>query len=200
MRTYETTFIVNPQTDDATIDNQVGAISKLITDNGGKILHENRMGTRRLAYPIQKLTQGYYTTFVYEGTAKILPILDRHFNLGESYLRHMTILFEGNLERLNAPKDDSYDSYNDHDNRDNRDSRDHRDNRDSRDRRDSRPERYRPEPRLKAAAAPVEVEEEERVDEPVEEIEESTQETAEVEEPKIGRPSKAEDYDEDDEL
>ena len=62
MRTYETTFIVNPQTDNATIDSQVGAISKLISDNGGEIINENRMGTRRLAYPIQKLTQGilYY--------------------------------------------------------------------------------------------------------------------------------------------
>ncbi|MBU8932786.1 MAG: 30S ribosomal protein S6 [candidate division Zixibacteria bacterium] len=100
MRVYETTFVVNPQTDDVAIDKQVGAISEIISASGGKILHENRIGTRRLAYPIKKLTQGYYATFVYEGTPQILPKLDRHFSLGEEYLRHLTILFEGDLKKL----------------------------------------------------------------------------------------------------
>ncbi|RKX26802.1 MAG: 30S ribosomal protein S6 [Candidatus Zixiibacteriota bacterium] len=100
MRVYETTFVINPQTDDTSIDKQVVSVSDIITGGGGKILYENRMGTRRLAYPIQKLTQGYYTTFVYESTSDILPRLDRHFILGEEYLRHLTILFEGDLEKL----------------------------------------------------------------------------------------------------
>ncbi|MFH1299837.1 MAG: 30S ribosomal protein S6, partial [Planctomycetota bacterium] len=61
MNLYETTFIVNPQSDDASLDRQVKSITDLITANGGKILKEDRMGTRRLAYEIQGLTQGYYT-------------------------------------------------------------------------------------------------------------------------------------------
>ena len=179
MRTYETTFIVNPQTDDANIDNQVGAISKLISDNGGKILHENRMGTRRLAYPIQKLTQGYYTTFVYEGVPKILPVLDRHFNLGESYLRHMTVIFEGDLEKINSPREDNY-------NRDDKHSSD----------------RKRPEPKKEAAAKVVEEKPAEQEAEVVEAAPEPdpVPEAVEDVETKSEEPSKAKDYSEEDEL
>ncbi|MEA2030352.1 MAG: 30S ribosomal protein S6 [candidate division Zixibacteria bacterium] len=107
MRVYETTFLINPQTDDSTIDKHVVSVSDIITGGGGKILHENRIGTRRLAYEIKKLTQGYYTSFVYEGTPKILSRLDHHFKFGEEYLRHLTILFEGNLEKLLRKDEDN---------------------------------------------------------------------------------------------
>jgi len=177
MRTYETTFIVNPQTDDATINNQVGAISKLIEDNGGKIINENRMGTRRLAYPIQKLTQGYYTTFVYEGTPKLIPVLDHHFNLGESYLRHMTVLFEGDLEKLKSPHDDDYDREE-----------------------NAKPKHDKPESKPEAAAAPAEAEEEVKAEEPKSENEEPAPEVAEEETPKIEQPEEAKNYNDDDEL
>ena len=102
MRVYETTFIVNPQTDDATIDQRVSSVTDLITSNGGKVLGEDRMGTRRLAYPIQKLTQGYYHTLIYEAKGEFIAELDRFFRLNEAYLRHLTILFEGKLEDLKS--------------------------------------------------------------------------------------------------
>ncbi len=100
MRVYETTFIVNPQTDDATIDQHVAAVSDLITGQGGKMLHEDRMGTRRLAYPINKLTQGYYHSFIYEASNDVLPVLERHFRLNDQYLRFLTVMFEGDLTKL----------------------------------------------------------------------------------------------------
>jgi small subunit ribosomal protein S6 len=97
MRLYETTFIVNPQTDDATIERQVQDVANLIATTGGKIVRDNRMGTRRLAYPIQGLTQGYYSNLVFEAPPDLLKELERHFRLGEAYLRHLTVVFEGSL-------------------------------------------------------------------------------------------------------
>jgi small subunit ribosomal protein S6 len=104
MSIYDTTFIVNPQTDDATIDRGVQSVSDLITDNGGKIIHQDRIGTRRLAYPIKGLTQGYYTTLIFEGPSQILPVLDRHFKLGEVFVRHLTILYERDTKALTEPE------------------------------------------------------------------------------------------------
>jgi len=92
---YETTFIVNPQAEESAIDEQVRAIGKVITDNGGKIVREERIGTRRFAYLVGKLTQGYYATFLYEAEPPVLPVLERFLKLGESYIRHLTIRFEG---------------------------------------------------------------------------------------------------------
>ena len=100
MRLYETTFIINPQTDDATINAQVGAVSDVITKGGGKIVFENRIGTRRLAYPINKLTQGYYANLVFESPAEALPLLEIHYRHNPEYIRNLTVVFEGDLERL----------------------------------------------------------------------------------------------------
>jgi len=92
---YETTFIVNPQSEESAIDEQVKAIGKIIADNGGKIVREERMGTRRMAYPIEKLNQGYYATFLYEAEPAVLPVLERFLKLGDAYMRHLTIRYEG---------------------------------------------------------------------------------------------------------
>ncbi len=105
MRLYETTFIINPQSDDASIDRQVKAVSELIAANGGKIVYEDRIGTRRLAYEIRGLTQGYYANFIFEAPASVLPVLDRHYRLEEPYVRYLTTAFEGNVEAIKERRD-----------------------------------------------------------------------------------------------
>jgi small subunit ribosomal protein S6 len=108
VRSYETTFIINPQADDATIEKQVNDVASIIIDNKGNILHKDFMGTRRLAYEIDNLTHGYYTSFIFEGDSSILSKLDRHFKLNEAYIRALTVRFEGSLEDLN--KDEIFDT------------------------------------------------------------------------------------------
>jgi len=95
LRRYETTFIVNPQADDASIDRQVTAIVDIIKADGGEILRENRIGTRRLAFPIVGLTQGYYTSIIFDSEAGVLPKLERHYKLEEPYIRYLTVRFDG---------------------------------------------------------------------------------------------------------
>ena len=153
MRTYETTFIINPQTDDSQIDRQVTDITDLIKANGGEIRCENRIGTRRMAYEIAGLNQGYYTQLFYDAPQDALPVLDRHFKLEDHYIRFMTVVFEGKvptLEEINRPERD------DRDDRGGRDSRDDRSGRrdDRSGRRDERSDDDRP--RRTAPAEPKE--------------------------------------------
>ena len=104
MRLYETTFIVNPQTDDATINEQVKAVTDIITNAGGKIVYENLMGTRRMAYPIKKLSQGYYANFIFEAPKTVVAEINHHIRMNEAYLRHLTIVYEGQIPDKNAPQ------------------------------------------------------------------------------------------------
>ena len=99
MRIYETTFILSPQADDAAFDRQIKSVTELISRFEGRIIHEDRWGIRRLAYPIRKFTQGYYTRLVFEGNNNLLYELDRFFRLEESYIRYLTVQFEGSLEK-----------------------------------------------------------------------------------------------------
>ncbi len=100
MTLYETTFIINPQTDDATIDRHVRQVADLINENSGTIRFEDHMGTRRLAYEIIGLTQGYYASFIFEAPTTLLPVLERHYKLNEAYIRHLTVRYEGDTEKL----------------------------------------------------------------------------------------------------
>ncbi len=95
MRTYESTFILSPQADDAAFDQQIKAITDLIGNNDGKIIKEDRWGIRRMAYPIKKFTQGFYTRLVFEGNSKLLTELERFYKLEDPYIRYLTIIFEG---------------------------------------------------------------------------------------------------------
>ena len=107
MRLYETTFLVNPQTDDVTIDRQVNDVIDIIKSNGGKLIHEDRMGTRRMAYPILGLNQAYYTSLLFESEVKALAPLDRHYRLGEAYLRSLTTLFDGDVDAVTGANQES---------------------------------------------------------------------------------------------
>ena len=119
MRRYETTFIVNPQADDATIDRQVTAIVDIIKADGGEILRENRIGTRRMQFPIAGLTQGFYTSLIFDSEAGVLPKLDRYYKLEEPYIRYLTIRYDGPItEDVSLPFESPYeqgdsDSYGD---------------------------------------------------------------------------------------
>jgi len=187
VRLYETTFIVNPQSDDASIDRQVKAVSDLIIAGGGKIEFEDRIGTRRLAYEIKGLTQGYYANFIFQAPSSVLTALDRHYRLEEPYVRYLTTLFEGDLEAIKDRRD-SYAAIvaapdERGEGREGRDGREGRFGREDREDRPSRGERreYAPAAPVAKAAEPVAPVAEEPVpEEPA--LPEETQESSDEEE------------------
>lgn len=105
MKLYETCFIVNPQTDESAIEKTVKSVVDLITNRGGKIVVDDRMGTRRMMYPVDGLTQGYYTSLIYEAPPTVNAELERHYRLDESFIRHITILYEGDPEQVRAARE-----------------------------------------------------------------------------------------------
>jgi small subunit ribosomal protein S6 len=90
MPVYDSTFILNPQIEEAGCDSRIKNLIKLIDENGGKLVKENRIGMRRMAYEIQKLSQGYYVSLVYEGNNEVVNELERNLRLDESCLRFLT--------------------------------------------------------------------------------------------------------------
>ena len=90
-RTYETTFIVNASLDDAQVDAVIGRVQDIITKNGGGITSVNKWGRKRLAYSINKKTNGFYANIEFEAPGTLLLLLERFFQLDEMILRYLTI-------------------------------------------------------------------------------------------------------------
>ena len=93
-RTYETTFIVNASLDDAQTESVINRVQDTITKGGGTISSFNKWGRKRLSYPINKKTTGFYVNmeFVAPGTA--IASLKRTFQLDEMILRQLTIIVD----------------------------------------------------------------------------------------------------------
>ena len=98
MRLYETTFILSPQADDAAFDRQIKAVNDVISRYQGKVIREIRWGIRRMAYPIKRFNQGFYTRIIFEADRKVLLELERFYKIEEPYIRYLTVAFEGNLD------------------------------------------------------------------------------------------------------
>ena len=101
-RTYEVMYIGTPETSDEDITKLNESIEKMITDDGGSIVKTEVMGRRKLAYPIQKKTEGHYTLFEIEGSGQEIAELERRMRVNDTVMRYMTVRVDE--ERQTAEK------------------------------------------------------------------------------------------------
>ena len=90
-RTYETTFIVNASLDDAQVESVIARVQDTMIKNGGAVTALNKWGRKRLAYSINKKTNGFYVNMEFEAPNTLLALLERSFQLDEMILRYLTI-------------------------------------------------------------------------------------------------------------
>jgi small subunit ribosomal protein S6 len=60
MKHYESVIVMTPVLPDEQVKEVIAKFNKLMTDNGAEIVHEDNWGLKKLAYPIQKKTTGFY--------------------------------------------------------------------------------------------------------------------------------------------
>ena len=94
MRTYETVFITLPTLTEDEERAIVGGFEQVLSDSGATMFTTDRMGRRRLAYPIQKFEDGVYTRFLYDSGADVPRELERRMRISDKVLRHLTVQLE----------------------------------------------------------------------------------------------------------
>jgi len=98
IRHYETMFIVKATLTDEETQAQIAKVKADIEKNGGEIVACDDMGTRELAYEIEKNKRGYYYVVYFKAPTEAIAELERNYNTNESILRHMFIKFESKKE------------------------------------------------------------------------------------------------------
>ena len=89
MNHYETVFILTPVLSDAQMKEAVAKFTKVLTDNGATIVNSEEWGMRKLAYPIQKKTSGFYNLIEFDGDATIVKKLETAFLRDDSVMRFL---------------------------------------------------------------------------------------------------------------
>lgn len=93
-KNYETVFIMTPVLSEEQAKETVSKYKKMLTDNGCKIVHEDAWGLRKLQYPIQKKTTGFYHLFEFTGPAPFIAELEVAYKRDERLLRFLTVALD----------------------------------------------------------------------------------------------------------
>ncbi len=90
MNHYETVFILTPVLSDDQMKEAVEKFKGVLTQNGAEIVNEELWGLRKLAYPIQKKSTGFYVLLEFTAEPTIVKKLETAFRRDERVLRFLT--------------------------------------------------------------------------------------------------------------
>jgi len=91
---YEVVYIIDCSIGDEEIAATVERFKKLVGEHGTLIGEVEEWGKRKLAYPINDLTEGYYVLMNFEATPEFPAELDRIFKITDSIIRSLIINVE----------------------------------------------------------------------------------------------------------
>ncbi len=94
MNQYETVFIMTPVLSDEQMKETVAKFKKVLTDNGAEILNEEAWGLKKMAYPIQKKSTGFYQLIEFKAAPEVVDKLEVGYRRDERVIRFLTVKME----------------------------------------------------------------------------------------------------------
>jgi len=91
---YETVFILTPVLSEDQTKEAVKKFKDLIKAGSGKVHHEESWGMRKLAYPIQKKSTGFYHLIEFESEPTLVAKLETEYRRDERVIRFLTIVMD----------------------------------------------------------------------------------------------------------
>ena len=90
INSYETLFIVNCENGEEAVKATVDKFTGLVAENG-TVESVNEWGKRRLAYPINDISEGYYVVVNFKSASEFPAELERIFNIDENIMRSIVV-------------------------------------------------------------------------------------------------------------
>ena len=84
---YETVFIATPVLSESQMKEAVAKYIDLIKANNGEVVYEEDWGLRKLAYPIQKKTTGFYHLIEFKAEPAFVDTLETQYRRDERIIR-----------------------------------------------------------------------------------------------------------------
>ena len=91
MNSYELLYILNNELADEMKESIIEKLSTVVTANGGTIDSVDKWGTRRLAYPINYKSEGYYVLVNFTAPATLPDELERVMRITDAVVRFMIV-------------------------------------------------------------------------------------------------------------
>ncbi len=91
MNQYETVFILTPVLSDEQMKEAVEKFKGVLTNAGAEIISEENWGLKKLAYPIEKKSTGFYVLVEFKAAPETIKTLETAYRRDEKVLRYITV-------------------------------------------------------------------------------------------------------------
>ena len=92
MRKYEIMLILPPDADDGAVGVATDRIAQVLGERGGEVQNVDRWGRRRLAYEIDRRTEGFYVVVDCLADPSSIEELDRVLSLADEVVRFKVVV------------------------------------------------------------------------------------------------------------
>ena len=90
MNHYETVFILTPVLSDVQMKEAVEKFKGILVGEGATIVNEEHWGLKKLAYPIQKKSTGFYAFIEFDAEPSVIEKLELQYRRDEKVIRFLT--------------------------------------------------------------------------------------------------------------
>lgn len=104
MRIYENLFIVRPDAAEEEIDALLEPLKQVVTGSGGTVEKVDKWGVRRLAYRVQKRSEGYYILLRYHAQPDLVKEIERRLRVADLVMKYITVRMDEKLKWLEKRK------------------------------------------------------------------------------------------------
>lgn len=104
VKQYETVFILTPVLSEGQMKEAVTKFRDVLTANGAEIVYEEEWGLKKLAYPIQKKSTGFYTLIGFKAEPTVVDKLELQYRRDERVIRYLTFAMDKHAVAYAAKK------------------------------------------------------------------------------------------------
>jgi small subunit ribosomal protein S6 len=102
MKNYETVIILNPVLSEDQAKDTVEKFVKVLNGSKANIINVEKWGLKKLAYPIQHKSTGFYNLIEFEAEGNAVAVLETEFRRDESVMRFLTTALDKFAVEYNA--------------------------------------------------------------------------------------------------
>ncbi|MEO8663289.1 MAG: 30S ribosomal protein S6 [Bryobacteraceae bacterium] len=104
MRIYEELFVLRPDVTEDEVNALLDQLRPVITIGGGTIEKEEKWGVRRLAYRVEKKTEGFYILLQFNAPPQTVRELERRLRVQDSVMKFITVRIDEKLKKIEKRK------------------------------------------------------------------------------------------------
>ncbi len=94
MKNYETVFILTPVLSEEQMKDTVARFETLLKEGGANVINVEKWGLKKLAYPIQHKSTGFYNLIEFDADPQLIKTLETEFRRDEAVMRFLTMTLD----------------------------------------------------------------------------------------------------------